>query len=78
VPFDPKMSEALTQYLRTFSLWCRNGFADSLRSKEALPGLLLRAYDDETKVFLLRVSAAGVVSAAPVAVGGNAARGLGS
>ena len=30
LPSDPKTSDVLSQYLRTFALWCRHGFADKL------------------------------------------------
>ena len=40
-----KSVETLTQYLRNFALWCRNGFADKLSSKQALPGVMLIGYD---------------------------------
>ena len=78
VPFDPKMSDALTQYLRTFSLWCRNGFAASLRSQEALPGLMVRSWDTlpghTPKIFMIRVSEAGAISATPINIGGDVTR----
>ena len=45
LPDMPDVSNTLSQYLRTFSIWCRNGFADKLSSKQALPGVMLLAND---------------------------------
>ena len=74
LPQDPSIPMVLSSYLQQFSLWCRNGFADKLKNNVALPGIMLQAYDAPTgtrpKVFLIRVSTAGVVSATPVAIGG--------
>jgi hypothetical protein len=74
VPNDPKTSDTLTGYLRNFALWCRQGFADSLRSHEAQPGLLVRAYDTapgaNPKIFMIEVSSAGVIRARAVPLGG--------
>ena len=83
VPADPSVSETLTQYLRTFSLWCRKGFQDRLPANTAISGLLVSSWDTlpghTPKVFMLRVSEAGAVSAAPVEVGGDMrARSVGS
>jgi hypothetical protein len=75
VPSDPSISAPLTQYLRSFALWARNGFSEQMRNNEAHPGLLVRAYDtpagQNPKIFLIRVNSTGVVSAAPVALGGQ-------
>lgn len=74
VPNDPKTSDTLTQYLRTFALWARQGFADSLRSHEAQPGLMVRAYDTPAganpKVFMIEVDSAGVIRARAMPLGG--------
>lgn len=48
LPNMPDVSTTLTNYLRNFALWCRNGFADSLRSKSALPGIMIQATDAAT------------------------------
>ena len=45
LPSDPKTSDVLSQYLRTFALWCRHGFADKLSISTAAPGVMLQAYD---------------------------------
>ena len=74
VPSDPKISDALGIYLRNFALWCRNGFAEQMRNNEAVPGLLVRASDTapgaSSKIFMIQVNSAGVVSAKPVGLGG--------
>ena len=52
LPNDPKTSDVLSNYLRTFSLWCRHGFADKLSVRRLRPrDLLLQATDDPTKIF---------------------------
>ena len=75
VPSDPKISEALTQYLRNFALWCRDGFSDSLRSREALSGVLVRAWDTapgaNPKIFRIEVSSTGAIRATAVEMGGG-------
>lgn len=75
VPSDPRISPTLTEYLRSFALWCRNGFAEQMRNNEAVPGLLVRAYDTapgtSPKVFVIRVNSAGVITAAAVGLGGD-------
>ena len=67
LPSMPDVSDALTGYLRTFSLWCRNGFAAKLDASAALPGLLLQASDappgTTPKVYLIRVNTAGAITA---------------
>jgi len=35
----------LGNYLRTFALWCRNGFRAKLDADVALPGILFQAVD---------------------------------
>jgi hypothetical protein len=75
VPSDPKISESLTQYLRNFALWARNGFAEQMRNNEAHPGLLVRAYDTapgvNPKIFMIEVSTAGVIRARQIGLGGG-------
>jgi hypothetical protein len=75
VPSDPKISESLTQYLRNFALWARNGFAEQMRNNEAHPGLLVRAYDTapgaNPKIFMIEVSSAGVIRARQIGLGGG-------
>jgi hypothetical protein len=68
LPNMPEVSNTLSQYLRTFSLWCKNSFANKLDSKSALPGITLIASDDASKVFLIQVSGTGAITATPVAV----------
>ena len=43
LPNMPDVSNTLSQYLRTFRLWCRKGFADKLSASQALPGIMLQA-----------------------------------
>lgn len=71
LPNDPKTSDILSQYLRTFSLWCRHGFADKISSTTATQGLMVQAKDAfpgdppnaPNRVYLLEIS---VASGAPV------------
>ena len=74
LPNDPKTSDVLSQYLRTFSLWARHGFADKLSTSTAAPGLMLQAYDAPSGTapltFVLRVNSAGTLSATPIMIGG--------
>jgi hypothetical protein len=73
LPSMPDVSPTLTNYLRTFALWCRNGFADRMPAHQALPGVLLQAYDapagSNPKVFLIQVSTAGAITATAVPLG---------
>jgi hypothetical protein len=75
VPSDPKISDALSQYLRNFALWCRNGFAEQMRNNEAVPGLLLRASDTapgaNPKIFRIEVDSTGALSTVQVGLGGR-------
>ena len=71
LPNDPKTSEILAQYLRTFSLWCRHGFANKLDITTAAPSILLQATDDPTKIFMIGVNAAGTITATAVPLGGG-------
>jgi hypothetical protein len=71
LPNDPKTSDVLSQYLRTFALWCRHGFADKLSITTAAPGLMLQATDDPTKIFMIHVNAAGTISATAIPLGGG-------
>ena len=75
LPSMPDVGPVLTNYLRTFSLWCRHGFAAQLKANTALPGILLRANDAPAgttpAVFHLEVTTAGTIVATPVAIGGG-------
>ena len=71
LPNDPKTSDVLSNYLRSFSLWCRHGFADKLSVTTAAPGLMLQATDDPTKIFMIQVNSAGTITATAVALGGG-------
>jgi hypothetical protein len=68
------VSTTLSHYLRTFSLWCRNGFADKLSSSAALPGVMIQAVDAITgkpinAVYMLTIKAtAGPPPSAPTIV----------
>jgi hypothetical protein len=73
LPSDPSLSPQLTNYLRTFSLWCRHGFAAKLGANTALPGILLQANDAPAgttpAVFMLQVTTAGTIVATPMPLG---------
>ena len=73
LPADPKLSDAMSNYLRTFALWCRKMFQDKLDANAALPGILLQAYNKPPNappsVFMLEVSQAGTLALAPAALG---------
>lgn len=45
LPAMPDVSSTLSNYLRTFSLWCRRGFAAKIDANVALPGIMLQATD---------------------------------
>ena len=74
LPSMPDVSPAMTNYLRTFALWCRNMFQDRMPAHAALPGVLLQAYDAAGKplpntVFMLTIKAtAGSPPTAPTIV----------
>lgn len=76
VPFMPDVSNTLTQYLRSFALWCRHGFADKLSGTVAQPGIMLVASDPPAgttpKVFMLQVNSAGAVTTTPMDLGSGA------
>ena len=73
LPNMPDVGVALTNYLRTLSLWCRHGFADKLSGSTGQPGVLLQAYDAPAgvtpKVFMIQVKTDGTIVATPVALG---------
>jgi hypothetical protein len=73
LPNMPDVSDTLTNYLRTFSLWCRHGFADKISGSTAQPGVMLQAYDAPAgttpKVFMIQVTTAGAIVATPMALG---------
>jgi hypothetical protein len=75
LPSMPDVSSTLTSYLRNFALWCRHGFADKLSASNALPGVMLQAYDAPAgttpKVFLIQVSTAGAITATAIPLGGG-------
>jgi hypothetical protein len=48
LPAIQGMSDQLANYLRTFSLWCRHGFADKLSGTVAQPGIMIQATDATT------------------------------
>ena len=69
-PLMPTLTdENLSRYLSTFSTWAMKGLSGKLPSGQALPGVLLQAYDagvgSAPEVFLIRVVSAGVISATP-------------
>jgi hypothetical protein len=71
VPSMPDVDSTLVNYLRTFALWCRNGFASKLDNSSALPGVLLQAQAavSNPPVFMLQVTGTGTATMAPVALG---------
>ena len=73
VPSDPGISQALGVYLRNFSLWARNGFAEQMRNNVALQGVQLRGYDtpagENPAIWMLEASGSGTLALAPVALG---------
>jgi hypothetical protein len=74
LPNDPSISNTLSNYLSQFSVWCRAGFADKIKSNVAQPGLLLQANDAPSgtipAVFMLQVQTDGTLVAVPQALGG--------
>jgi hypothetical protein len=75
LPNMPDVSDTLSSYLRTFSLWCRHGFADKLSVSTAAPGVMLQANDAPAgtipAVFLLQVKTDGTIVATQMALGGG-------
>jgi hypothetical protein len=75
LPDLPDGPPQLANYLRTFALWCRNGFRAKLDANTALPGILLQAYDAPTgtapNVYLLRVNQVGNFVAEQIPLGGG-------
>jgi len=73
LPSMPDVSATLSNYLRTFALWCRRGFADRMPAHAATPGVMLLAYDAPAgttpKVFMIRVNSAGAISATQMTIG---------
>ena len=73
LPHMPEASPQLTQYLRTFALWARHGFADKVSGSTAQPGTMLQAHDAPSgttpPVYTLQVSKAGTVSVVPMPIG---------
>jgi hypothetical protein len=65
---DPR----LTNYLHSFALWARHGFADKLSGSTAQPGIMLLANDAPAgttpKVFRIEVTTAGTIVATPVPI----------
>ena len=73
LPNLPKTEDGLINYLRTFSLWCRHGFADKISGTTAQPGFMLMANDAPAGttpvVFMLQVKTDGTIVATPLALG---------
>lgn len=73
LPNMPEVSDKLTNYLRTFALWCRHGFADKISGTTAQPGLMLQANDAPAgttpAVFMLQVKTDGTIVATPMPLG---------
>ncbi|HJY89164.1 MAG TPA: hypothetical protein VJ255_02760 [Candidatus Acidoferrum sp.] len=73
LPNMPDVSDTLSRYLRTFSVWCRNGFRDKLSANSAAPGVMLQAYDATAgaipPIYELGINTAGIATIAPVRPG---------
>lgn len=73
LPSMPDVSQTLSTYLRTFALWCRQGFASKLGNSAALPGIMLMATDapsgSNPPVYMLEVTSGGALALAPMALG---------
>ena len=73
LPAMTDVSNTLSNYLRAFSLWCRNGFRDKMSISSAASGVMLQAYDAPAgtppKIYELRVTQAGVATLTPLALG---------
>jgi hypothetical protein len=73
LPSMPDVSSALSNYLRTFALWCRRGFADRMPAHQAVSGIVLMANDAPAgttpKVFLIQVNTAGTIVATAMPLG---------
>jgi hypothetical protein len=66
LPSMPDVSTTLTNYLRTFSLWCRQGFAAKLSATAALPKVLLLSPGGA--VFSIAVGNDGRLTSTPIAL----------
>ena len=75
LPNLPNVPPQLSNYLRTFALWCRRGFRAKLDGGVALSGIMLQAYDTPPgttpTVWLLQVNQAGSFVATPINPGGG-------
>lgn len=73
LPSMSDVSSTLTNYLSSFSLWCRHGFADKLSVSTAQPGVMLQANDAAPgatpAVFMIQVKTDGTIVATPIALG---------
>ena len=63
----------LANYLRTFSLWCRHGFADKVSGSTANPEVLLQAYNPPANtppaIWSVQIGQAGGLWMTPLALG---------
>ena len=73
LPSDPSISGALGTYLRNFSLWARDGFAEQMRNNQALRGVMLMGYDTPAgtnpPVWMLECNATGQLGLGPMKLG---------
>jgi hypothetical protein len=73
LPNDPKMSNALSNYLMQFSLWCRKNFSNQIRNNVAIPGILLQSTNAPSgvtpNVYMLQVDQDGNITAVQVPLG---------
>lgn len=76
LPSMSDVSDTLSNYLRSFSLWCRHGFADKMSVSTAQPGLMLQASDTPSgsvpAVFMIQVHTDGTIVATPMPLGSGA------
>jgi Chaperone of endosialidase len=59
----------LANYLRSFSLWCRHGFADKLSQTTATPSVMLQTDDVPPAVYQLKVTSGPTLTLAPMTLG---------
>lgn len=59
----------LANYLRSFSLWCRHGFADKLSQTTATPSVMMQTDDVPPAVYQLKVTSGPTLTLAPMTLG---------
>jgi hypothetical protein len=75
IPNMPDVSPTMTNYLRTFALWCRQSLAGKVNANVALPGIMLQSINpppgQPPKVFYLQVLDNGAFQATQISLGGG-------